>query len=863
MRFYRLLLWLYPASFRREYGAELRYAFAQRRIEARGMLGAAALWLETVPEVIGNAGAVHWDLLVQDLRFARRTLGRTAGFAVTAILVTALGVGATAAAFSVTDFVLVRPLPFAHPGRLVKVWGRLPGYSRLEMSPANFDDVNGTNRSFLSLAAYTGFAANLVSTQEPQRVQGTWVTYDLLSTLGVKPALGRDFTVSDDRAGAPPTLMLSYAFWQSEFGGDRSILGRTLRLDGLAYDVIGVMPSDFQFPTRDIQVWAPFRFDKTTPDYQDRTNYWLDAVGRLRPGVTIDQARADVQTIASRLAQEYPVADKQLGGTVLGIRDDMAQQSRALLLTLSAAALCILFIACANLGNLLLVRGVSRRRELAVRTALGAGRERLVRQMLTETLLLAGAGWLAGVALGVAGVPVLARLVPNDLPVAGVPSVDLRVLILAGALTLVTSLTFAILPAWRATRQAGLAAWREGRGTGDGRSERVRAALVTFEVTASVVLLISTGLLLRTVARIDGVDPGFRADGLLTARTALAFPKYATVESRERYYRQVLDGVRAIPGVRDAAFVSWLPLTWGGGIWPALIPGQPEDRGASGSASIRYVTPDYFRTMGIAIRAGRDVDDHDTQKSPYVALVSESFGGRYWPGGTALGRHFKMAFDDREIVGVVADVKVRGLDRPSEPQVYFPATQVGDSSLIFYTPKDIAIRTMLPASAVIPSVRAVVRTADPEQPITNVQDMSAIVDAQTASRTAQLRVLAMLAVLAFLLAGVGIHGLLAFAVSQRSREIGVRMALGARAGSVVAMVLARGLRLAVTGVIPGVVLAYVAARAMRSLLFGVAPSDPWTFAGVVALVVLMTLVGSFVPARRASRIDPMRVLRSE
>ncbi len=657
--------------------------------------------------------------------------------------------------------------------------------------------------------------------------------------------------------------MLSYAFWQSEFGGDRGILGRTLRLDGLAYEVIGVMPADFQFPTRDIQVWAPFRFDKTSSDYQDRTNYWLDAVGRLRPGVTIDRARSDVRMVAARLAREYPVADQQLGGTVLAIRDDMARQSRALLLILSAAALSMLFIACANLGNLLLVRGVSRRRELAVRAALGAGRERLVRQMLTETLLLVGLGWMAGVALGVGGVPLLARLVPNDLPVAGVPSVDPRVLILAGALTLLTSLAFAIFPAWRATRQAGLAALREGSGAGGGRAERMRAALVTFEVAASVVLLISTGLLLRTVARINAVDPGFRADGLLTARTALAFPKYATVEARERYYGQVLDGVRAIPGVRDAAFVSWLPLTWGGGIWPAPIPGQPEDRGASGSASIRYVTPDYFRTMGIAIRAGRDVDGHDTQRSPYVALVSQSFADRYWPGGLALGKHFKMAFDDREIVGVVADVKVRGLDRPSEPQVYFPATQVEDSSLIFYAPKDLAIRTALPASAVIPAVRAVVHAADPEQPITDVQDMSQIVDAQTASRTAQLRVLAMLAVLAFLLAGVGIHGLLAFAVSQRSREIGVRMALGARAGRVVAMVLGRGLRLAVTGMIPGIVLAYVAGRAMRSLLFGVAASDPWAFAGAVALVMLMTLAGSIVPARRASRIDPMRVLRSD
>lgn len=863
MRFYRLLLHLYPASFRREFGAELRQAFAMRRREVSGTAGMLMLWLETVPEVIGNAAAVHWDILVQDLRFARRTLTRSWGFALTAILVTALGVGATAAAFSVTDFVLIKPFPFAHPDRLVHVWERLPGYSELELSPANFDDWKRLNRSFTHMAAYTGFAANLVTPQSPERIQGEYATYDLLETLGVQPYLGRGFTAADDRAGAPGTLLLSYAFWRSQFGGDRGVIGRQLRLDGQSYAVIGVMPPDFQFPTRSVQLWTPFRLDRTGSDYQDRTNYWLDAVARLAPGVTLEQARADVQLIAARLQKQYPEANKETSGTVIGMRDDLSQQSRLLLITLSAAALCILFIACANLGNLLLVRGLARRRELAVRTALGAGRERLVRQMLTETLLLVGLGWLAGIGVGIAGVPLLARLVPDGLPVAGVPAVDPRVLLVAGALTLFTSVAFAIVPAWRGTRRTGLAALRDGGRSGGGRSERVRALLVTFEVMASVVLLASSGLLLRAVARINQIDPGFRADGLLTLRTALPYPKYATVESRQRFYQQMLDGVKAIPGVTDAAYTSWLPLTFGGGIWPAEINGAPMTRGASGSASIRYVTPGYFATMGIPLRAGRDVNDHDTQQAPRVAVVSQSFAQHFWPNGSAIGQRFKMAFDERVIVGVVADVKVRGLDRRSEPQVYFPSAQVGDSSLVFYTPKDLAIRTAQPAAAVIPAVRRLVHDVDPEQPVSNVQSMEQVLTAQTASRRAQLWVLGMLAALAFLLAGVGIHGLLSFAVSQRAREIGVRMAMGAGTRQVVAMVLRRGVILAVMGVIPGVAVAYLAGRGMESMLVGVAAYDPLTFGAVVALAVVMTLAGCLAPAWRAARVDPMRVLRSD
>jgi putative ABC transport system permease protein len=859
LRFYRALLRLYPAGFRTEYRHELCAAFAERAREYAGPLAPVRRVLAAITDVVPNAAAAHADLLRQDLRYAARSLRRTPGFAVTAILVVALGVGANTAAFSLADFVLVRPLPFPESDRLVKLWQRTPGYSRMELSPPNYRDWKATATSLDGMAAYNRRAVNLVGTAEPRRLETAAVTPDLFRVLGV-PALAGRVIVPADSAN-DQVVVLSHALWQTHFGADPGVLGSVVRLDGTPFTVIGVMPPSFRFPDRSIEAWTPLLF--SGDDFLDRTNNFLEVVARLRDGVSVEQAGRELALVARRLEQQYPKENAETGALVVGLRDEVSERARLLVLALCGASLCILLLACANLASLLLARATHRARELAVRAALGAGRERLVRQLVTESITLAALGGAVGVGLAVAGVPLLARLVPSTLPIAELPSVDLRVLVAAALLVALTGLAFGIGPAIRAGRSRGLDALRDGARAGGGRTQRVRAVLVTIEVAASVVLLVSSGLLIRAVVRIQATDPGFRAENVLTLRTALPWPKYAVTARRDEFYRRVLEGVRALPGVRSAAYVTGLPMNMRGGVWPVAITGDEVVRDASNSASLRAVTPQFFATLGIPLRAGRDVTESDTRDRPFVAVVSESFATRYWPNESALGKRFRFALDERTVVGVVGDVRVRGLERPSEPQVYIPAAQMRDSSLVFYPPKDLVVRATVPTAAVLPSIRRIVAAADPEQPVSNVRPLSAIVADETASRVTQLRLLGALAAVALLIAGVGIHGLVAFTGARGTRELGVRRALGEPAGSFVRRVLREGMGLALAGVAAGVVVAYVAGRAMGALLFGVQPGDPATIAAASALCFATAVVGCLRPAVRAARVDPIEALRGE
>jgi putative ABC transport system permease protein len=874
MRLYRALLHLYPASFRGEYGEEMCGIFAVKRgnfaVSLRWFL-----WLETVFEIAVNAAAVHFDILKQDLVYAARSFRQALGFTITAIVVAALGIGATTAAFTMVDHVLIRPLAYADSDRLVKLYedhsfavGALmgPGW---DVAPAQYRDWRNMNHSFERMGAFSSLGTTMIDRGEPQRLNGTRVTADVFPALGVTPLMGRYFSEEEDREKAPGTVVLSYKLWQGTFAGDQFVLGRKLVFDDGVYTVIGVMPKNFFFPSRDSEFWTAMRF--SAENFQDRNDNYTYGVARLKPGVSLKQAATDMNTVAAQLSRQYPKELSHVGANVIKFQDDIGSQSKMMLYVLLGAALCVLLVACTNLANLLLARAMTRRKELAVRSAMGAGRERLVRQMLTESVVLSLTGGAIGVFLAVNALPLLTKLIPVFLPIAEVPAIDLRVLVVALTITLATGIGFGALPALRVSRSKDASGLRDSSRSGGGRRELLRSVLVTAQVALSVVLLVSCGLMIRALLRVQAVDPGFRAENVLTMRTVLPMPKYEKNAAREAFYEQVLSQAQRLPGVTGAAYTSFLPIAMGGGIWQFAVDGETKDLSSRKTASLRFVTPGYLGTMGIPLRMGRDVSESDTFTSQFVAVVSESFVKRYWPGQNPIGRHFifgnanspetRKSYD-KMIVGVVGDVKVRGLEREAEPQVYLPYKQHSQVGL-FYSPKDLVVRGNSNVASLTASLRRIIHEADPTQPVTSVRMLSEVVEANTASRKLQVNVLATFAGIAFLLAAIGIHGLLAFAVSSRTQEIGVRMALGASTENVLSMILREGAVLAVIGIVVGAGLAYGAGRSLEALLAGVAPTDALSFTAAIGLCLVMTLIGSLPPAVRAVRIDPVTAIRSE
>ncbi len=806
--------------------------------------------------------AAHWDILKQDLRYTARTLTRAPGFAATAILVAAIGVGANTAAVSVADFVLLRPLPFEDPDRLVHVcegpregggWGCMN-----QLSPANYRDLKTMTRSFEDMGVFTGGAVNLVGGAEPRRLPITQVTPEVLSVLGVRPALGRVFDPrSPDDVNA---IVISHGLWQSQFGGHPGVLGQTVNLDGAPYTIIGVMPRGFYFPSREPQVWT---FLNLRPDdFADRTNSFITALGRLRDGVTFEQARSELSMLAEQLARQHPDTNAEAGVSVYRTRDNMAPRFRLMLISLGGASLCFLLLTCANLANLLLARAAAHEREFAVRAALGAGTRRLIRQLTTFSIVLTSLGGALGVVIAAGAVSLFAALVPPTLPIDMQPPIDPRMLGVAALFTALTAVGFGVFPALR-VRRTEFAALRDGTRTSGGRRQRLRGALVALEVGISVVLLISAGLLIRAVWRVQSVDPGFVSQNVLTLQTALPRPQYDSPVRRDAFYDRVLTGIRALPGVQGAAYITGLPMVWTGLITGVEVPGQAAQSARNRGVSHRWVTSQYFKTMGIPLLQGRDVEDADTGDRPWVAVVSASFAERYWPGQDPIGRTFRHRDRTRTVVGVVGDVKVRGLERTSEPQIYLPAPQAPDGMAAIFDPKELVIRHAGQGAALLAAVRQIVRAADPAQPISGVRPLDAVVAGETASRRAQVQVLGALAVVALLLSGIGIYGLLAYTVSQRSQEIGVRLALGADRARVSRMIVADGMRLAAIGIVPGVLGGYASGRGMSALLFGVAPGDAMIFGVGVGLVLVIALAGCAVPTLRAASVSPMAALRSE
>ncbi len=805
------------------------------------------------------------DALVQDVRYAVRMLRHSPGFTLVAVLTLALGIGATTSIFSVVRGVLLRPLPFREPERLVRIWQASPSQSEQKgaVSSVDFLDWKARQRSFVDMGAWfyaegmTG--VDLSGDGEPERLSTTYVEDGFFSTLGVNPQLGRVMQSDEHQPGHDALVVISHGFWQRRLGGDRSILGRSLTLNGEPHTVVGVMPPSFAFPSDRVDVWLATSRISESGIPRVRQNRWQSVVARLEPGVTLETARTEMNGVARQLAEEYPATNFQSNAaTVLPLHEAITGEVRVGLLVLLGAVGFLLLIACVNVANLLLARSSVRERELAVRAALGAGPLRLMGQLLTESLVLAVLGGALGVMLAVWGTDALAALSAKQLPRLQEVRVDGAVLAFASAATLLTGVLFGLLPALRAgSPQLAPVLKAAGRGLAGGGGARLRGALVVTEVALAVVLAAGAGLAVRSVASLLSVDPGFRPEGAVVV--SFSVPGAHKGEKLPQYLGEVLARVRAVPGVRVAATTKHLPLENVGEPQPVSIVGQPLANPADAPrAHFLQVSTDYFRAMEIPLLQGRAFADTDSREAPFVLVVNQAFARRHFPGEDAVGKVLRYGDREAPIVGVVGDVHQRGLSEPAEPMGYVHVFQNTRSHV------DLIVRGQGGASlGLATAVRQAIWSVNPQQTITRITTLEEVVGEAVARPKLIAALLGLFALLALVLGAVGIYGILAYTVSQRQREIGVRLALGARPPEVLRMVLRSGMTLAGLGVALGVAGALVLARVMASILYGVAPHDPLTFGAVVVVLLGVALVACLVPARRAMRVDPAITLRGE
>jgi len=789
------------------------------------------------------------ESLWQDIRFGARVLRKSPGVTLSAMLTLALGIGATAAVWSVVYPVLIRGLPYRDPDRLVRINETcLPKFSSFAVASGNFVDWREQAQGFESMAAYQSITANLTGGGEPERVKGMRVTPGFFELFGMTPVWGRGFAGDEDGV-----VVLGAGFWQRRFGGDPGVLDRSVTLDDKSYQVVGVMPADLYPVVGEVDFWKPAAL--TPEERNNHGGHSFQAVGRLAAGATAETARASLDEVAARLEEQFPRTNGGWRVMVVPLEDSVAGSVRPALLVLCAAVVFVLLIACANVASLLLARSVSREREIAVRAALGAGRGRILRQLAVESVLLSLLGGGLGLALGLWGVDVLLALAPEGL--AGVKGVrlDLSVVAFTFAASLLTGLIVAIAPAHQATRTDLNAALREGS-QGGGRA-RGRRVLVAVEVASCVLLLVAAGLLLRSFGRLLAVDPGFHADGALTVALELPERRYPDDARQEAFFRRVTSEVASLPGVRAVGAAQTIPfrIDWVFSFW---VDGRPSPKsGQEPSANYYAVTPDYFRAMGITLLRGRGFTEQDRKDAPLVVIVNEKLARELFPGEDALGKRL-VGFrpgDGSEIVGVVADMRHYGLSRPTTYQVYEPAWQQPVSRMT------LVVRSEGDPSGLAAPIRAHIHAIDEDLPLAAVETVDHIVSASVSRQRFSVVLLSVFAAVALLLAIVGIYGVISDAVTQRTREIGVRMALGAQSGHVVKLMIGQGLVPALVGLVVGLAGALAATRLMSSLLFGVSATDPTTLGLVSALIAGVAALACWVPARRATKVDPMAALR--
>jgi putative ABC transport system permease protein len=889
---YRVLLRAFPTETRDRCGDDMTAQFREQHAALAGRpLARAALWIAATGDALWHGslerlGAptsvteTHRSLpmsalrfmmpgnplrgLGNDLRVASRRLLAARGFTLVALLTLALGIGATTAIFSVVYGVLLKPLPFPRADRLVGMYQIWEG-KRDVYSPPNFLDVESRVTTLESAGAYTEDGVTLTNAGDPIRLTVVGVTGHLFATLGVAPQLGRALTTTDNQPGHTDVVVISHTLWQSRFGADPAIIGRAITLDGKQTTVVGVMPAGFTtFSTAEL--WTPLEY---TENFRvtSRGAWYLDAVARLKPGVTLEQAQAEVATIGKALERQYPKMNEKVGMAVHPLLDAIVGDSRSALLVLLASVGLVLLIACVNVANLLLVRAASREGELAVRVALGAGRARLMRELLTESLLLAVLGGAVGVALAIAGTDALVRFSPPDIPrIAGI-AIDGHVAGFAIAATFLTGLLFGLVPALQVSRGAVADALRErGRSAMAGpRGRRLRSTLVIAELALAVLLLVGAGLLIRSFSNLVHVDPGFNTANALTFSLGLPGASYKDDVSRAAFHERMVQELAALPGVTRVGEVLSVPPTAGMSFnitfavtgRPPLTPGQQP------TLEIRVADAAYFDTMGIAIRRGRGFTAADRAGTPQVLLLTESAVRRHFPTEDPLGKHITMGWRrdghivEGDVVGVVADVKSFGLDREAPPQIYFPLAQVPTETMAF------VVRTAVPPAALFSAIRAAVARVDPKLPVNKLETLEAHVDRTLAERRFYMLLLVLFAGVALALAAIGIFGVLSYLVSQRTREIGIRVALGAGRAAVLSMVVRQAAVLATIGASVGLAGAIGLSRYLRAMLFELSPTDAVTFVVVGPALVLVALLAAWVPARRAVRVDPIVALRND
>ncbi len=804
-------------------------------------------------------GVLHmFAVLLTDMRYAVRQMLKAPGFTIVATLTLALGIGATSAIFSVVNGIVLRPLPYPEADRLVRVFEIVPQYGRFSVAPANFFDWRQQNEVFERIAAYAPGTETFTGGDNPERIPMASVSWNTFDLLGVSPELGRSFRAEEDQPQHDGVIVLSHGSWQRRFGGDAGVLGRTITLGGQPTTIVGVMPPGFYFPNREAEFWRPIALN---PVNATRGGHYLSVIARLAPGVSKEQASAGMRTIAERLARDYPQSSRDESAETIVLRDLIVGPIRPMLITLLAAVGVLVLIACANVANLLLVRASAREKEIAIRTAMGAGRGRIVTQMLAESLVLALAGGTLGLLLAWLAITPIQTLGAGSVPRVADITLDRTVLGFALLVSLATGLIFGMAPAWQAARSGPAAALKEGgRSSSSTGGRRVRTVLLVGEVALSLVLLVGATLLLRSFAKLTGVDPGFKSDHVLAFRVALPRIAYPQPPNVVAFYDRLLERLGAMPGVEAAAAVHQLPMR-GSYVLSFSIEGRPPTLpGADLSANYRVISPDYFEAAGIPLLKGRVFAAQDAGKAPMVAIVDEAFARRHFTGEDPIGKGIDIGNGTDgyfRVVGVVGSVHHEGLDATPGPTMYVPYMQDAFSGMW------VLVRTTGTPSQFAGTARAVVRDIDPDLPAFSMAPLNEVVTDSVADRRFAMLLLGVFAAVAVFLAAVGLYGVVAYSVSQRTQEIGLRMAIGAEPRDVLRMVVGSGMRMALAGVVIGLAVALALTGLVASMLFGITPFDPMSYLATATVLLGVSALACYVPARRAMAVDPLVALRAE